>query len=60
MFISMYNRADPNFRDILRNHWPILGRHSVARNLERTLYDLSQETYFLKGLTGKSKNCITF
>ena len=33
MFITTYNSANPNFRDIISKHWSFLGRSSATREL---------------------------
>ena len=33
MFITTYNRANPNFKELFSKHWPYLGRSSATREL---------------------------
>ena len=35
MFITAYNSANPNFRELISKHWSYLGRSSAARELGR-------------------------
>ena len=33
MFITTYNRANPNFKELFSNHWAYLGRSSSIEKL---------------------------
>ena len=35
MFITIYNRANPNFKELISRHWAYLGRSSATRDFEQ-------------------------
>ena len=54
MFITTYNSANPNFREIISKHWSYLGRSSATRELSnQDNYGHIQEATFLERHVGK-------
>ena len=47
MFITTYNSANPNFRDIISKHWSFLGRSSATRELCNQDIMVTSESHLL-------------
>ena len=53
MFITTYNKTNPNLKEIISNHWSYLGRSSATRDLSKKgLNDNLQETPFSQRYAG--------
>ena len=68
MFITTYNSANPNFREIISKHWSFLGRSSATRELcnqdimvtyrkPPSLKDMLVRAKIPQPRTGKDKGC---
>ena len=56
MLITIYNRANPNFKEIISKHWPRLSRSSATRHLERENFMVSyRNPSYLKAVLIKNK-----
>ena len=56
MFITTYDSANPNFRELISKHSSYLGRSSATRELGRQDYDHIQEASFIGRHTGQGKD----
>ena len=56
MFITTYNSANPNFREIISKHWSYLGRSSATRELSnQDIMVTYRKPPFLKDMLVRAK-----
>ena len=59
MFITTYNRANPNFKKLFSNHWAHLGRSSATREFGKKDFMITSRSHLPKGHVGKGKDSPT-